>query len=301
MKSQRDDLVLYLIGAGLIVLLSAGCAASSEKQMQTPTETAAMAQVTAQPIDTPSTAPPAAEGAVLALAEAGVTHNADWTPYTEEISGVLMALVPAGCFQMGTIAGNSSERPVHEVCFDEPFWIDVYEVTNEEYGSIDCADFSDLPDQPRVCLQWTEALEYCQARGGRLPTDAEWEYSARGPDGLVYPWGNEFDEDNAVWGINSGRNAAAVGSRPEGVSWIGAYDMIGNVWEWVNDWYSGNYYETLGERVVNPQGPRGGTWHGRRGSSFLYEQADALRASFREHVPWEAVDDGVRCARSYSP
>jgi formylglycine-generating enzyme required for sulfatase activity len=211
-----------------------------------------------------------------------------------------MTLVPGGCFQMGSIAGNSSERPVHEVCFDEPFWIDVYEVTNEQYGSITCGDFSSDPDQPRVCVYWADALAYCQSMGRRLPTEAEWEYAARGPDGLVYPWGNEFNEDNAVWGYNADRRPAAVGSKPEGVSWIGAYDMSGNVWEWVNDWHSVIYYETLAERTVNPQGPNGGTYHGMRGGSFLYGDADSLRASFRDLVNPD-VDDGIRCARSYSP
>jgi formylglycine-generating enzyme required for sulfatase activity len=258
----------------------------------TPTEPPATAAATPESILT------AGERA-YALAEAGVTRNADWTRYTEEIDGVLMALVPAGCFQMGSIAGNSDERPVHEVCFEGPFWIDVYEVTNEHYGSILCADFSSDPEQPRVCVSWTDAQAHCDARGARLPTEAEWEYAARGPDGLVYPWGNEFAENNAVWGYNSDREPAQVGSKPEGASWTGLYDLSGNVWEWVSDWYSETYYGTLTDGVVNPQGPRGGTYHVLRGGSFLYGSADSLRAAYRYgHVD---VDNGFRCARSYSP
>jgi formylglycine-generating enzyme required for sulfatase activity len=239
----------------------------------------------------------------MVLALAGVTRNVDWVPYTEEINGVPMALVPAGCFQMGAIAGNGDERPVHEVCFDEPFWIDVYEVTNEEYGSTGCADFSPDPGQPRNCINWEDALAFCETRGARLPTEAEWEYAARGPDGLVYPWGNEFADSNAVWGYNSDRQPAAAGSKPEGVSWVGAYDLSGNVWEWANDWYSETFYDTLEDGVVNPQGPRGGTYHVLRGGSFLFESADTLRAAFRSGIMLhpEAVDDGFRCARSYSP
>lgn len=300
MKSSLDNQPWIIVSMALLTGLSAGCGATVGEPNPIPTEITAPSLTELPPsVETPATSP-STEEAAIELALAGVSSNADWMPYTREFDGVLMALVPAGCFKMGSIAGNESERPVHEVRFEEPFWIDVYEVTNEQYGSILCDDFSSAPDQPRLCLNWTDAQAYCTARGARLPTEAEWEYAARGPDGLVYPWGNEFDEDKAVWGYNAARHPSPVGSKPEGVSWIGAYDMAGNVWEWVNDWHSSNYYEKLPESVINPQGPNGGTYHAMRGSSFLYEKADGLRASFRDLVNPD-VDDGVRCARSYAP
>jgi formylglycine-generating enzyme required for sulfatase activity len=301
MDCCKHNIGIFLIVVSLVVTLVSGCAAPAEQPAATATQLASTMPATATATEAPAAATSTAEAAVLALAEAGVTRNIDWTPYTQDVNGVLMALVPAGCFQMGAVAGNGDERPVHMVCFDEPFWIDVYEVTNEQYGSTGCADFSPDPDQPRNCVDWADALAHCESRGARLPTEAEWEYAARGPDGLVYSWGNEFIESNAVWGYNSDREPAPVGSIPEGVSWIGAYDMSGNVWEWVNDWHSGLYYGTLADGVVNPQGPRGGTYHVLRGGSFLYDGADALRATYRGGI-WpnpELVDDGFRCALSY--
>lgn len=172
---------------------------------------------------------PSATPSPLDIAEAGVTRNSDWRPYLEEFSDVSMALVPAGCFQMGSTDGDSDERPVHEVCFEEPFWIDVYEVTNEQFGSTGCGETSSAPDQPRNCVNWFDATAHCESRGARLPTEAEWEYAARGPDGLVYPWGNEFVADFVVYKDNSGGRTWQVGSKPAGKSWAGVYDLSGNV------------------------------------------------------------------------
>jgi formylglycine-generating enzyme required for sulfatase activity len=236
------------------------------------------------------------------LAEAGVTRNADWIPYIEEQNGVEMALIPAGCFPMGSASGEGDEESVHEVCFDEPFWIDVYEVTNERFGSVGCADESSEPEQPRNCVSWTDALAHCEARGrgARLPTEAEWEYAARGPDGLVYPWGNDFVAGNVVYDGNSGGQTANVGSRLGGVSWVGALDLSGNVWEWVNDWYDAGYYSTLADGVVNPQGPGSGDARVLRGGSWG-DYAYHLRADDRygNNPGYGDNSYGFRCALSY--
>jgi formylglycine-generating enzyme required for sulfatase activity/tRNA A-37 threonylcarbamoyl transferase component Bud32 len=238
-------------------------------------------------------APPESVGAI------GVTHNADWAPEIHEFDGVKMALVPAGCFMMGSEGGMSDERPVHQVCFEEPFWIDVYEVTNVQYGSVasDCTQYSSLGNQPRVCIDWFDSVAHCQSRGARLPTEAEWEYAVRGPDGLVYPWGDNFVENNIVYSRNSGNRIWEVGSKPGGVSWVGAYDLSGNVWEWVNDWYADSY---PGEARVNPAGPvdgkyrvlRGGSWN-----SFSYGVRAAYRS--RSYPSYVSHINGFRCARSY--
>jgi formylglycine-generating enzyme required for sulfatase activity len=250
-------------------------------------------------------------------ATAGVTRNADWTSYVEEINGVRMALVPAGCFMMGStneqigyamrLFGQGAQRswflgehPAHRVCFDRPFWIDVTEVTNGQYGGAhpDCAEYSSGDNQPRVCVTWEEAQAYCQSRGARLPTEAEWEYAARGPDGLIFPWSNTFDGDLVVWNTSA---AADVGSEPEGVSWVGALDLSGNVWEWVNDWYSRAYYGTLGDEVINPQGPDSGEDRVIRGGSWFNYDAVSLRNTARgwsdPSLPLHYI--GFRCALSY--
>jgi formylglycine-generating enzyme required for sulfatase activity len=93
----------------------------------------------------------------------------------------------------------TAEQPASQVCFDEPFWIDKYEVTNAQYGSTGCEDWSSEPDQPRNCVSWFDTRDFCAARDAHLPTEAEWEYAARGPDALVYPWGNEWNSQLAVW------------------------------------------------------------------------------------------------------
>jgi len=219
----------------------------------------------------------------------------DWEPVIEEFDGVEMVLVPAGCFYMGSNV-NSIEQPIHEICFDEPFWIDRYEVTNEQYESTGCEDYPSEPEQPRNCVTWFDAQAHCEARGGTLPTEAQWEYAARGVNNLVYPWGNEFVADNVVYSGNS-EQTAPIGSRPDDVSWVGAHDMSGNVWEWTSSIHQSYPYDaddgredmsdTSSIRVL-----RGG---GFNNSSFFLRSAE-------RHF-WFPVDDGVivgfRCVRFY--
>ena len=227
---------------------------------------------------------PISEAPVAARASAfnGVARNADWDPIIQDFNGVEMALVPAGCFMMGNENGEDDERPVRWVCFEEPFWIDIYEVTNGQYGgaSPDCMQWSSRDNQPRICINWYEATTHCDARGGRLPTDEEWEYAARGPDALMYAWGNEFVVDNVVYHDNSDDRAASVGSRPGGVSWVGAYDMSGNAWEWSRGG-EGDY------RML-----RGGSW-----SSYAVDVRSSMRNPLNSFVGSTAT--GFRCARDY--
>ncbi|MCA9909772.1 MAG: SUMF1/EgtB/PvdO family nonheme iron enzyme, partial [Anaerolineae bacterium] len=163
-----------------------------------------------------------------------------WQPVMRLFDGVEMVQVPAGCFWMGS-AELSDTMPPHEICFDAAFWIDRYEVTQGQFGDFNgviVGDFSFLGENhPVDRIGWLEALKFCELRGMRanadvrLPTEAEWEYAARGPNSLRYPWGNEWNENYAVWTGNSTKTAD-VGSHPEGASWVGALDMSGNVWEW---------------------------------------------------------------------
>jgi formylglycine-generating enzyme required for sulfatase activity len=244
-----------------------------------------------------------------------VTRNADWEPIIQDVDGVQMARVPAGCFMMGSESGGSDEQPVHEVCFEEPFWIDVYEVTNAQYGSSGEWSGDDLP---REEVDWFDAADHCESRGARLPTEAEWEYAARGPDGLVYPWGNAFDcrmgnfDDETEYdsyvieggeGCDGFVGTAPVGSFPGGVSWVGAYDLSGNVWEWVADWYDDGYYGTLPDPATNPQGPSSGDYRVLRGGSWNLNYTHLLRGADRNryYPSIESYSLGFRCALSYQP
>ncbi len=145
-----------------------------------------------------------------------------------------MVFVPSGCFTMGHDQGRRDQRPEHNVCIDEPFWLGRTEITNAQYGSPGNAHGA---NRPRENLTWFEARDFCASRGERLPTEAEWEYAARGPDSLLYPWGDELVDDYLVFERNSGNMTADVGSKPEGASWVGALDMAGNVAEWTNSLY----------------------------------------------------------------
>jgi len=233
---------------------------------------------------------------VYALAQAGVTSNDSWTPSIEQFNGISMALVPTGCFMMGSNDGDADEQPVHEQCFNEPFWIDVTEVTNAAYGS--SGEFSGV-SRPRDSVSWFEARDFCAARGEnvRLPTEREWEYAARGVDNLIYPWGDTFVWENVVYGANSNNSTADVGSRPNGTSWVGALDMSGNVWEWVSAIYRSYEYDANDGREVNSDNRtgvrvlRGGSW-----LNFDY----GLRAPVRYRTyPDNSVSIlGFRCARS---
>ena len=206
---------------------------------------------------------------------------------TWEKDGSEMTLVPAGSFEMGDHfnEGQARERPVHRVELDA-FYMDVNEVTVGQFKQFveesgyaynrwrDVANYSPGDDYPMIYVSWNDATAYCEWVGKRLPTEAEWEYAARG--GLIgkrYPWGDEISHDDANWGNTiSGKDkwdqCAPVGSFA--ANGYGLYDMTGNVWEWCSDWYGEGYYATSPNK--NPQGPdtspRG--WRVLRGGSWLY-------------------------------
>jgi len=250
-----------------------------------------------------------------------VANNADWTPQERDFDGVTMVLVPAGCFMMGstdaqidvaysafaTQYGESSdgrsyfeaESPQHEQCFDQPFWIDTYEVTQAQFaefgGQKANANNFTGNELPVESITWFEARDYCQnQRSGRLPTEREWEYAARGPNNLTYPWGNDFVADNVVYRENSNSRTAPVGSRPNGASWVGAMDMSGNVREWVSSLYGAYPYNATDESVSdnsNARVLRGGSWG---------DDLAGVRSVFRYgNIPaFRYFLVGLRCVRS---
>ncbi len=245
----------------------------------------------------PTSAPEPLEQALTS-----VIRNADWTPFEADFGGVTMVLVPAGCFDMGSNT-NDDEEPIHEQCIDTPFWIDQTEATQAQFRTSNgvqaqSSGFSG-DNRPVEQVTWFEADAYCQRRGGRLPTEAEWEYAARGPESWAYPWGNTFVEDNVVYSGNSNNQTASVGSRPTGVSWVGAQDMSGNVWEWTSSLYSPYPYNASDGREADT-GNRTNVQRVRRGGSWDSD-TDNLRAANRN---WDYPVDGFfvvgfRCARDF--
>ncbi len=170
----------------------------------------------------------------------------EWIPVEmTDTFDVAMVQVPQGCFYMGSVAGGD-EQPIHLQCFDAPFWIDKFEVTNAQYAAISGEKppsmFTDDLN-PVDSISWFDARDFCRMRDARLPTEREWEFSARGPDSLTYPWGNIFLSDRVVFSRPSDAGPLPVMDadgnplRPQGASWVGAVDLSGNVWEWVSTRY----------------------------------------------------------------
>jgi eukaryotic-like serine/threonine-protein kinase len=234
--------------------------------------------------------------------------------------GVTMCLVPAGEFTMGSNEGGDDEKPAHQVYLDT-FYVDKYEVTNALYKTCVSIGVCDPPqntssytrssyygnseysDYPVIYVDWFQANTYCEWRGARLPTEAEWEKAARGTDGRTYPWGNSIDCTHAnYWGKDNGcvGDTTKVGTYPAGMSIYGIFDMAGNVWEWVADLYGDTYYSS--SPSSNPMGSSSGGFHVLRGGSWGIDGLNA-RASLRY---WGAADDwdvdfGFRCVRGTSP
>ncbi len=178
------------------------------------------------------------------------------------------------------------ELPRHDVVLDS-FWIDKYEVTNSQYSSCVSAGACTPPGQntsktrenyfqesqnyqfaefPVVYVNYDQAAAYCAWVGGRLPTEAEWEKVARSLDGRQFTWGDEAPNDQMANIFNYVGDTTLVGSYPKGATVFGVMDIIGNVWEWVSDWYESGYYAN--SPLNNPTGPETGDMRILRGGSF---------------------------------
>jgi formylglycine-generating enzyme required for sulfatase activity len=245
------------------------------------------------------------------------------------IDSYAMIYIPPGEFVMGvpvlrsTIA-NSDEKPEHEV-FLEGFWIDQTEITNAMFafflnavgnrkqGGVTWLDADSdhvrihLKDEiwivdpgyeqhPVVEVSWFGADSYCNWTGKRLPTEAEWEKAARGPNERIFPWGDGISCDLANFSGCIG-DTVPVGSYLDGASSYGVYDMAGNAWEWVNDWYAEDYYASSPNR--NPTGPHEGLFRVVRGGSY-FSVGTQLRTTYREKMsPADSgYSNGFRCASS---
>jgi formylglycine-generating enzyme required for sulfatase activity len=235
--------------------------------------------------------------------------------------GETLVYVPAGEFRMGSENGLDDEKPVHTVYLDA-FWIDQYEVTNRQYQA--CVDAgtceppsasrsfthpsyygnSEFDNYPVLHVNWDKANRYCEVwAGGDLPTEAQWEKAARGPSTgsgteRVYPWGNDAPNDGLLnYNKNIG-DTTKVGKYPSGKSPYGAYDMAGNVWEWVNDYYQGDYYALLGDSASNPVGPESGEIRVLRGGAWFNDRYFGSASRNRGNPANTNPYVGFRCARS---
>ncbi len=257
------------------------------------------------------------------------------TPNLRTLDGMVMVHVPAGEFEMGSddeeveraaqTCGEyrdgcppnwfTDEQPAHTVELDA-FWIDQTEISNEQYricveaGRCDAPacwnqDNFNAPAHPVVCVTWEQAQNYCEWASARLPTEAEWEYAARGPEGRRYPWGDEFDGTLLNYcDVNCERRwadasfddgytyTAPVGNYPAGASWCGALDMAGNVWEWTEDLH-GDY--PTGPQV-NPVGSSFGANYVIRGGAWRYDRSRVRGAERSYDSPGFLSDyHGFRC------
>lgn len=226
-----------------------------------------------------------------------------------DAKGVSMALVPAGDFIMGS--GGSNEKSAHTVYLDD-YYIDKYEVTNASYKECVDADVCLLPSNtgsasrgsyygnpifdhyPVIYVSWNSANSYCEWRNTSLPTEAQWEKAARGDDARTYPWGEETSCNRTNYSSCVG-DTTEVGSYPSGVSPYGIYDLAGNVWEWVADWYSDGYYQD--SPTTNPTGPNIGQFRVLRGGSWI-NHSDLISSSIRDkdYPTYNGGLVGFRCA-----
>lgn len=308
-------LIFILLGFAIFIpLVNDLLFPTTATELGTPVATVITENVSSEGLNTsiiePSPVPTLSPKIILALN--GVSNNSQWTAYIQEFNGVEMALVPASTYQMGSLS-EGDEQPIHEIQFDTPFWIDQYEVSNGQFlqfgGYAERGGFWTASDLPRENITLFEAQNFCELRGARLPTEAEWEYVARGPDNLTYPWGNTFSRDVVNYcdgncpyeeyfdelADDGYRNTAPVNTFSEGSSWVGAQNLSGNVWEWVSSLYLPYPYRVNHESVdesVDLGLLRGGSWG---------DTSNTLRASFRnDFYPTNANSRvGFRCVRDF--
>ena len=210
-----------------------------------------------------------------------------------------MQKIPEGCFMMGWENGYEDEKPRHEVCLDS-FSMDLVEVTQLKFEKVIGNNPSQFrgEDLPVEGVTWGEANKYCAILGKRLPTEAEFEYASRAGTKTKYYWGNYIGQNNAncigcgsIW---DGTKTSPVGSFTPN-PW-GLYDMIGNVWEWVNDWYYPRYSSNKTEK--NPKGPRTGTEKVFRSSSWYYFAQKSLSSTRNSYYPNKRfLGVGFRCVK----
>lgn len=211
-------------------------------------------------------------------------------------TGYELVLISGGEFWMGSPSGkgNSDEHPAHRVKIS-PFWIGVTEITQLQFhsGNSNRVGSTNIQSNyPVVNVTWNEAHNWCRLNGMRLPTEAEWEFAARGKNGLRYPWGN-------VWRENAGNFSGSIkeaGKYLRGKSPFGVLDMAGNAYEWCSDFYSENYYSV--SIFENPGGPAQGSYKVIRGISSINDTLNGYGITERRFAASDYKSDilGFRAA-----
>lgn len=242
--------------------------------------------------------------------------------WTRPKDGMTMAYVPPGIFLMGSdpvldVDARANELPSSQVEINA-FWIDIYEVTNKQYNicvlyrACERSNLYNSPtfgseELPVVGVTWTDAQQYCEWAGGTLPTEAQWEYAAKGSMNYIYPWGNEFvgeitntcdftcaeDWKSGNWNDTYMYTAPVGNYAPHDASWIGALDMGGNVREYVLDWYS-NFPEDIPPNFSGPldghtKVVKGASWASSSSNARIATRSNTLITSSSAYV-------GFRCA-----
>ncbi len=261
--------------------------------------------------------PAAATPAPLPAPSAPSESPPAWQPPRRESdpTGAAMVLLPPATFERGCVLGDAScfadEQPRHPVILTSGFFVHTTEVTVGSFSAFAAATARKMVDVPSwaddthavVNVTWEDARQYCQWIGGRLPTEAEWEYAARGGEaGRRYPWGEGIDQDRANYdgtgGLDVFPKSAPAGSFP--ANDFGLHDTAGNVWEWCADWYAERAYGS--EAVADPAGPAEGVRRVVRGGSWTSDPG-RLRTSYRFSLDpaTESLSVGFRCVRPGTP
>ncbi len=248
--------------------------------------------------------------------------------WVSPIDGVEMVCVPAGEFVMGSAetdrGADDDEFPQHAVTLDA-YWIDRTEVSNASFADCvaaggchertppyhagvssanrpDYYGFPEFDPYPVLIYDSAEAAAYCEWAGKQLPTEAQWEKAASGTnDNRIYPWGDEIDCERAAYNLSCDTfDTVPVDANPSGASVYGALNMGGNVWEWVGDLYSAEYYAV--SPTDNPTGPAEGRYRTRRGGGWHSRGRDSRVANRADGKPLHYFDGqmGLRCAVSAS-
>jgi formylglycine-generating enzyme required for sulfatase activity len=234
---------------------------------------------------------------------------------------MVLVYIPEGAFEMGTQTGEPDELPVHTVSL-EAFWMDQTEVTNAQYAACVAGGGCGPPysvasntlskyygvaayaNYPVIFVSWDDATAYCKWAGRRLPAEAEWEKAARGGlEGAIYPWGDEAPvctpgrQNGAQYSSCSDDTVPIKTFTPNG---YGLYDMAGNVYEWVADWYLSSYYAS--SVLQNPMGPESGVYRLLRGGAWYFANS-SLRVADRYYLEptYSSSLLGFRCVLDLEP
>jgi formylglycine-generating enzyme required for sulfatase activity len=314
-----------LAGLGVFVLLAACGAfllfnAGSFLNLAAPTQTAVVEVIPASTdTETPPTETLEAPATVAPTETETIIIPTD-TPFLTEIQddrNVTMVYIPAGDFTMGNKTSGDINNQIEQTINLDAFYIDKYEVTNEMYDACSFAVECRRPLQfgsatrssyfqnpvyakyPVVFVDWKMANAYCEWRGARLPTEAEWEKAAGGTDDRIYPWGS--NNPDCSFGNMPGCNGdtTPVDQYGTGVSPYGVYGMAGNVLEWTSSLFLPYPYDATDGRedpkATNPRVLRGGSWHSGIGGNLRVDTREALDpASNTSYI-------GIRCAKSATP